>query len=308
MSVRTPAAAVLVAMLLLGCSSAPKQSAQVVDKKNRASEYTDFGNRSYTEGDYAAALTFFEQALAINLSVDNGPGVVKSLCSVGAVHIALGQRPQAEEVFVRARRLAATAGDTVLEVQSAVSLGELLIAEGRSGEARELLAGELRSEGALAGTRDLAILYHTLATAEKKLGRLDEARSHAELALAINTKLKALEDVAANHFLLASIHSKREDYAAALASAQTALETDKRIENSLGIAQDLLAMGIIATRLGRSEQAFDYFERSYGIYSALRLSSGLRSVLPELVDAARRVGRGADADAYAAKLVALGAP
>jgi len=308
MSLRVAAAALLVAALLAGCSSAPRQPTQVVEKKNRAAEYTGIGNRAYIEGDYSGALTFFQQALAVNLSVDNGPGVIKSLCSIGKVHIALGQQPQAEEVFVRARRLAATAGDTVLEVQSAVGLGELLIAAGRSDEARDLLAAELRYEKPLAGTRDLAILYHTLATAEKKLARLDEAKAHVDLALAINRKLKALEDVAANHFLLASIYAKREDYASALASAQAALDTDKGIENSLGIAQDLLALGIITTKLGRNEQAFDYLERSYGIYSALRMDSGLKAVLPDLVAAARRVGRDADAEAYAAKLAALEAP
>jgi tetratricopeptide (TPR) repeat protein len=104
---------------------------------------------------------------------------------------------------------------------------------------------------------------------------------------------------------MASIYSKREQYAQALEYALQALQTDKSVENSLGIAQDLLALGIISSKLARDTEAFDYLERSYGIYSALSYTSGLWSVLPQLVETGRRIGRATEAAAYAAQLEAL---
>jgi tetratricopeptide (TPR) repeat protein len=116
----TPAAPLLLAaaVLVAACSSAPRQPKEVVEQKNRAADYTDYGNRAFTQGDNRGALTFFQQALAINLSVDNETGVVQSLSSIGKVHAALGELDQAQEVFTRASRLATTLGNPPLQVQT----------------------------------------------------------------------------------------------------------------------------------------------------------------------------------------------
>jgi tetratricopeptide (TPR) repeat protein len=305
---RLPLLVLVGVALLVGCSTAPRQPKEVVDTKNRASGYAGFGNRAYAQGDYAAAATFFQQGLALNLSVDNQPGVVQSLCSIGKVHVAVGQLDEAEEVFRRASRLAEALRQPSLEAQCATSLAELLLQRESNAEARDLLVRALAHEKELAGTRDLAVIYHTLGVAEKKLGALDQAQAHLETALAANRALGAAEEVGSNLYVLASVLSKRGDYAGALKYAEQALETDKGVENSLGIAQDLLALGIISTRLGKDEEAFSYLERSHGIYSALRVAPGLRSVLPYLVESARKTGRAPAAEVYAAELRSLEKP
>jgi len=291
--------ALLALVALGGCSTAPRKSAQIVEKKNRAAEYTTFGNRAFAEGDNHAAIVFFQQALAVNLSVDNQTGVVQSLSSLGKVHAAQGELDAAEEVYNRARRLADGLGDPALGAQCAVNLGELYLRRGKAAEARELLTKALEGADKLEGSRDLALLRHTLAVAEKWLGNLDESALQLQAALAINLKLGAVEEVASNYYLLASVASKRQDYATALDYARKALESDKSVENSLGIAQDLLALGIISTRLGALEDSFAYLERSYGIYDALDSSSGRLTVLPYLVESAERAGRSEEAAAYA---------
>lgn len=301
--------AFLALIALLGaCSSAPRQPKEVVETKNRASDFAGFGNRAYSQGDYAAAVTYFQQALALNLSVDNLPGVVQSLCSIGKVHVAVGRMDEAEEVLRRASRQAEALRQPSLEAQCATALAELLLQRERNADARDLLTQVLARAPELAGTRDAAVIHHTLAVAERKLGDLDGAQAHLEIALATNRALGAAEEVASNLYVLASVLAKRGDYAGALQHALEALETDKGVENSLGIAQDLLALGIISGKLGKDEESFSYLERAHGIYSALRLAQGLRSVLPYLVETARTTGRAAAAEAYAAQLKSLEAP
>ena len=299
-SLRRRITAIALILLALGaCSSAPRRKdVTVVEKKNEAAQYTTFGNRSFAQGDYAGARTFFEQALAANLSVDNQAGVVQSLGSLGRVHAAVGELDEAEELYGRAARLAADLGDATLVAQCSVNLGELLLRRDRAEEARSLLVAALAGSGAIAGSREVALLQHTLAVAEKWLGNLDEAERLLLAALETNTKLRSTEDIASNRYMLASVASKRQDYAAAMEHATLALEADKSVENSLGIAQDLLALGIVSTRLGRHGEAFAYLERSYGIYQALGSEAGRLEVLPYLAEAARAAGLDAEASAY----------
>ena len=65
--------------LIVSCSSAPKQTEEITDKKHRAAEYTKFGNSYYNEGRYNQALQFFTLALNDNISVDNEEGIVRVL-------------------------------------------------------------------------------------------------------------------------------------------------------------------------------------------------------------------------------------
>jgi tetratricopeptide (TPR) repeat protein len=296
---------IALAALLGACSSAPRGQSEVLKTRNRASENAEYGNRSYAAGDYAAAASFFQEALALNVSVDNEPGVITSLCSIGRVHAAVGQLDEAEQVLLRASRRADALGRLTLQAQCASALAALDLERGRDAEARELILRALGREKELAGTRELAVLFHTLGVAERRLGALDQAQAHLELALATNRALGAVEETASNLYALASVLSKREDYPGALEYALEALRTDKRVENSLGIAQDLLALGIISARLGNQQDAFSYLERSHEIYSVLGHARGLGQVLPRLVEAARSTGRAEAADAYAAQLADL---
>jgi tetratricopeptide (TPR) repeat protein len=302
-------AALLVTILLVlaaGCSTLPPQPPGVVERKDRAAEYTTLGNRAFEEGNYSAALTFFGQALALNQAVDNEPGVVLSLGSVGKVHLALGELDEAEHVFVRAQRRAETLADPVLDAQCLVNLAELELGRGRPEAARDLLAAVLPAGDALTGTADLAILYHTLAVAERKLGAMDAALTHLEAALAINRRRRLSREIASNLYVTASIHSALGDYPLAAGAAQEALRYDKEMENSLGIAQDLQALGAIALRVDNGPEAFGYLERAYGVYEGLQSDAGRLRVLPELIDAAKKSGRTSDAEAYSRLLLELG--
>jgi tetratricopeptide (TPR) repeat protein len=300
--------AILAAVVALAaCSSAPKQSGEATDVKNRAAEAALSGNTYYRQGRYDLALQYFTQALNENLSVDNETGVVQSYNSIGRVYLAVGMNDQAEAAFVKADAIAVRLGGEPLFVTSN-NLGELAL---RSGDARGAVEiFERAIGGPLAGIppQQLGLLYHNLGSAYKATGDLARAMEWLEKALAVDLAEKLLEEAAADYYMIASVRSKQGDYAAAANNAELALDYDKRTENSLGVIKDLAALGLIAMKAGDPSSAYAWFERSRLAATALGSTADIRSALEGLIASGEALGKTAEVAAHRKALTDLGSP
>ena len=294
-------------LLAVSCSSAPKKAETVTEARNRAAEATDVGNAYYRQGRYDLALRFFSQALDDNTSVDNVEGIIQSSNSIGKVYMAIGSLDAAEEIFSSA--LTRSAGGSVeLFFVSSNNLGELYLQKGEPAKAlatfeQVLSPASGAPSGASSGARagglsDLqrAVLYHNLGAAHKNLGDFAKAREDLEKSLAINIAHKLAEETAADYYMLASVDSKQGNLESAMKNAELALAIDKKIENSVGIAMDLSALGIISLKRKDMAAAYDYFQRSYLVSTTLSMRSDMRKALIELIAVADALGRTAEAE------------
>ena len=250
---RGAAAAVLLAAaglaaLLAGssCSSAPRMSDTVVVARNRAAEATASGNSYFRQGRYDLALRFFTQALELNTSVDNLEGIVQSGNSIGRVSMALGDLDGAEQLFGRAKE---QSGDNRgLAALCEGNLGEVAMRRGDYGKALaifdSLLAGQAGKSGVLTDERR-AMLLHNRGTALKNLGESARALEDLSKSLSLNLAAKRIEEAAADYYALSSLDAKEGRLESAKLNAEQALSLDKKVENSLGIAKDLYALGVI---------------------------------------------------------------
>ncbi len=307
------AAFLILATLLGACSTAPKnKSDEVAARKNRAAEYTASGNAYYGQAQYAEALSFFNLALADNIAIDNEGGVARSYNSIGKVLMATGDLGRAEESFRQALALARRLEDPSLVSQSANNLGEVYLEREDAPEALRLFeealaaAGPMAPRAAAAASAESAVILHNIGSAQKKLGRLDQALDYLNRALAINGELKRHAEMASNHYMIASVLSKKGEFDAARAQAESALRLDKQVENSPGIARDLLALGLISARAGRSTDQYEYLRKSWLIYQTLGLQRDEQAVLTDLADVAERLGKTAEAASYRQRLGELG--
>ena len=73
----------------------------------------------------------------------------------------------------------------------------------------------------------------------------------------------------------------------AVEQASAALENDKRMENSVGIAADLKALGLIHFRAGEVQAAYEYMKKAFLVYETLRIRSQLIDTLEHLEEFAR---------------------
>ena len=267
-----------------GCSSKPKDNGDVYTKKNKAAEYSTYGNTYYDSSMYGQAMDFFKMALELNISVNNEAGMIENYNSIGKVHIALGDETQGEKLFLEAMALAVKLNDPGLYAKTASNLGEVYLRAGKTDKSRGMINEALEKLSGINGENETrAVLYHNAGVLNKHEGNFDEALRYFEMAKSLNEKLERRTELAANYYMIASIQSKLENYPAATASLKSALENDKRMEHSYGIAKDIHALAVVYSKSGEKELSYDYYKKAYLLYNTLRLRDELIEVLQALV-------------------------
>ncbi|MBN2444286.1 MAG: tetratricopeptide repeat protein [Spirochaetales bacterium] len=254
---------------LMGCSSAPNKPDEVVDKKNRAVEYAEYGNNYFNQGMYSQALNFFNLSLAYNGAVYNEVGMIQSYNSIGKVYIALDEMEKADESFLSALNIALLINDSELIAQSINNQGELLLKQKEYDRALEKFMEALKPLKVLAREK-LSIIYHNIGIVYKRKNDPDTSLKYFEKALSINLGKKKHEEIASNYYMISSLYAEKGEYEIAYSFALKALGEDKKVENSLGIAKDFQALGIIMLKTGKEREAYDYFKNCYFVYKSMK--------------------------------------
>lgn len=296
--------AIAALVLLAGCSSAPKPREQVDSVKNQAAQYAAAGNAFFGQGNYPQAQKFFDLALQTNLSVYNLSGIATSYNSLGKVYLAVGDLAAAETDFQNALGVARQIHDAGLTGQTESNLGEVDLARGSYHKALETF------NRALARTEDpnsplAARLDHNIGAAYKGLGDFPSALAFLHKAAEAHLALKDEVELSSDYYMIASVYSKERDYRKATESAEKALAGDEKMENSPGIAADLLALGIIAEKAGNPSTAYSRYYASFQVYKSIGLLPEVKELLGRLVRVARRLGLTEDAASYERALKSL---
>ena len=290
--------AALALLLSVSCSSAPPASDTVNDTKNQAADASTAGNRYMHLGRFDLALQFHTQALQLNTSVDNTDGIVKSYNSIGRTYIAMGDLDQAERILGMALPIASAAGRERLFADTTDAFAQLHLARGQPEKAIAEIEKVLSVPAGTLTAEQTAVLQHDLGTAYKNTGNLSRARELFDTSLAVNTAAGSVEAAAADYYMIASVQSKQGDYAGADSNLQLALQMDKKMENSVGIGKDLYALGLVAAKRKDDAAAYDYFKRSYLVFTSLGLTADATGALEKLVAAADVIGETPESAAY----------
>lgn len=281
------AAAVLAAIALsvAGCSSAPKAPDGVFVRRNEAARLSELGASALQEGTWAEAWRLYAEAYRISTAVDDAQGRFVAL---------EGAYRAAEADPGAPLKSAETGKGWGSPPRNAEAARTLAVSVGRSGAEPELRsrASRLEAEGLLAAG-DYAAAAALAAEAASGL-----SRSPAEKTAALRVRARALKssgdaaaaldalaeaasldkagkrfaDYAADRYLAASILSKSSDYQRARMALTEALDADRRAENPAGIGSDLLALGLVAERVGEPETAAGYYAAARDVFAAARLS------------------------------------
>ena len=293
--------------LMVSCSSAPPKSDTVTAVRDQAAQNSGYAEAYFRQGRYDLALQFFTQSLNENTSIDNVEGITQSYVAIGKTYVAMGSLDMAEDILLRARERARGASPSLLFISSS-SLGELYLAKGDPQKALAVFEEALAMPAASRTPAQTAQLNHNLGTAQKALANFAAALAYFNKSLEINAANKLIEPAAADHYMIASVYSLQGRYEEAAKNAETALALDKKVESSPGIAQDLYALGLIATRRRDTAAAYDYFQRSYLVFVTLGSKPGMRKALIELIAATDGLGRSSEAEGYRKSLADLGTP
>jgi tetratricopeptide (TPR) repeat protein len=300
------ASACAIALILaVSCSTAPKKTDTVTTMKRQAAQDASSGETYYRQGRYELALQFLTLALNEYTSVDDAVGIITVYNAIGKTYMATNSLGMAEAIFLKARESAREVSASQLFLTS-INLGELYLAKGDADQALSIFEETLAMPEKSHTKAQMAILYHDLGTAQKTRGDSAKALEYYGKSLEINLAQKLSAEAASDYYMIASVHSLDGRYPDATLNMNKALELDKKIENSPGIAKDLYALGLIAGKSGDMAAAYEYFQRSYLVYTTLGFLTDRKKALTQLIGAAESLGRTADADTYRGTLAELG--
>ncbi len=282
------------------CSSAPKAPDGRWEVRNRAAAFVESGNRYHDEGRYDQALRFYQLALRDQVSVYDREGMTRTYLAIGTAALAMGDEAAAETAFREARSLAKETAAPALLSRSADSLGRLALARGAYPEALEFFREALADDGS--GTvpeEDRAVILHNTGVALRELERYDEAFASLSEALALNEAARRHGEIASNRYAIAQIRSRQGRYREAVSELMTALEKDRLVENGVGVAKDILALGLVSRYAGERAEAYDWFRKALLIHRALGMEREIPAILRHLSETAAELGRSEEAAAYA---------
>ncbi|MDR1626222.1 MAG: tetratricopeptide repeat protein [Spirochaetia bacterium] len=278
-------------LLLAACSSAPDPHPdEVFDRRNQAARNLEAGNRYFRDARHSEALEFYQLSLEAYIALDEAEGQVTALNSIGKVFFLAGEDDKALDYYTRALALARRRGGAIALLQSANNIAESELRRGGSGQAlgiyREILEDGRTGDS---GAAELAVLYHNMGAFLRDTEKFPEALDSVQKAVDMNRFEKRFTELAANHYLLSSIYFRQNLLGEARENALAALDYDKRMENSLGIAQDLLALGSIAQKAGDTEEAHDSYKRAFLAYRSTGYARGMRNSLEKLIDTSAKL-------------------
>lgn len=255
----------LIALLAVLWMTACSHDAPVRNpRQDQAVELNQRAQRAYQRGEYQVAMGLYEQALQLDIAIENVDGIAVNLLNLAKVSQALGESANSKQYLDRllqdkalnfpAPRLASAA--LQYGVLSLLS-GDQVNAKSWADKATQLCAAECNLSGVIANLR-ANIAVHS-ADAEQAL-------YWSERAVAANRTEAQIEYSNALR-LLAQSKGLGKGLAAAVPILQESLAIDKRLGLPEKIAQDLSLLAHVHQKLGNSELANSYRERAARINS-----------------------------------------
>jgi len=270
----------IAALLLAGCSSAPKTADP--PRVKAALEAESDGARRYARGDYAVAARRFDEAARICASIDDAPGVGRNRLHLARAELAQGRAEAALAV------LAAAAGDGEGPSPGILlTIAQAQLALGRDVAAQQSLAAA--SAGCGSACPQLPGLRLLQARAALAAQRSPEALAHAEAALKLLQDMDEAAETGNAWRIIAAARLAAGDTAGALPAAGAALDIDRRLALPEKIARDWLLIGDIRRRAApgdalRQDSAAAAYRRALDVANAAGLAAIATTATQALAD------------------------
>jgi len=260
----------LLAAMIFSCSSAPKaeNTEAITQSRSIALQLMEQGNKQYDQGNYAGAKQSFQSALNQYSGIDYSRGSILALLALGKTENLLGSQENALGYFRFALEISEKEKDSLQQRNVLNHLADFYLKKSDFEQALEYLNSPVDFETTQLDPVNSERL-RILGTVEKKKQNYDQALDYFEQALSMDQNIYNRANMAADHYLIASIYSLQEKYSLALTALENALSMDKYIEYSPGVASDLTAMGVVASKQGDKESALYYFRRAYFAWKGL---------------------------------------
>jgi tetratricopeptide (TPR) repeat protein len=253
------------------CSTAPKNPDEITILRRTAESQLDLANKQADRGVLGEALLFADEAKRLATITDDSDLLVRTRLSRGNVLFLLGRADEAVAEWNGALAEAERSGNGELAAVSRIHIARgKLLSPGGKASAQTVRDETTRNVALIQKNRYyIAFAWTVIGIAERDLGRYAEAEAAVKRSLEIHTKDRFFELAASDWFLTASFRSLSGNYSGALQALETALELDRRMENSWGLANDWRAFGDVQKKAGNRDASRAAYTRAAEIFRSL---------------------------------------
>ncbi|MDR3020954.1 MAG: hypothetical protein LBU66_08675 [Treponema sp.] len=264
---------ILIVLILASCSSAPKNPGDIITLRSAAEKELILGNREASHGNYETAHAALSECKRKAIITDDWGLIIRSCLSFGNVLFTMSRDDEAFAEWEEAVELAQRHGNRELLAIARVYAARGRLLSGRA-SAQSVLDEVIREMGNIkTDNLHIAFSWQVRAFALRENKSFREAEEAVKRSLDIHLKENSLENVSYDWYLIGSIRSLSGNLQGALQALESAIEFDRRVENSFGLAASWRAMGDVYTKMGNAKgatlSATLAYSRAKAIYSAL---------------------------------------
>jgi tetratricopeptide (TPR) repeat protein len=261
---------VLIILTVTSCSSAPKNTGYTYEMRIYAEADLETGNKEAAKGNFNISINMLKESKRKGILTDDSSLIIRSGLSLGNVLFSVGQEEEAfsewEAALVEAQKL---------DNSELLSVSKIFIARGRLISGRtgaQPVLDEVTREAVNIKTDKLYIAFswQVKGLALRELKNYDEAENAVKQSFAIHDKGKNSENASYDWYLIGSIRSLAGNTEGALEALEKAIDYDRRVENSWGLAASWRAIGDVYRKIGRSDESNEAYNRSKNIYAAMK--------------------------------------
>jgi len=269
---------IFITFVFASCSTKPKVTEDIYNMRVFAERGLDSANKEIAQGNFKSANSLLSEYKRMAILADD-PSLIARVClSYGNALFYTGAIDEAfaewEEAAVEAQR----AKNSELFSVSKAFMAKGNLMSGRLG-AQEVL-NEINKESANIKNDAFFIAYtwQVKGLALRALQRYKEAEDAMRQSLAIHERQKSLENCSFDWYTIASIRSLNERYDDSITALEKAIEIDRRIENSWGLAASYRAMGDVYRKDRKEDKALEAYNRAKNIYTALKNDDEVKEI------------------------------
>jgi tetratricopeptide (TPR) repeat protein len=259
----------LIMLIILSCSSAPKSTGEVNTVRSRAETLLESANKEASRGYYENALLIINESKRNAVLADDPSLIARCSLLRGNILFTLGRTNEAFSEWEYAVAEAQRFGNPELISVCRIFLARGMLSSGRASAQSVLDIVNREAVNIRNDQMNIAVSWQVRGAALRVLGSYTEAENAIRQSLAIQERAGYLENVSYDWYTIASIRSLAGDTQGAIQALETALSIDRRIENTWGLAANWRAMGDVLRKAGREQEALEAYNRSLSIYIAL---------------------------------------
>jgi class 3 adenylate cyclase/tetratricopeptide (TPR) repeat protein len=221
---------------------------------------------SYSRGETARAIAYYQQAAALYGSVNNIQGQAMSLNGIGTTYQEMGRWNDAKENLIRAREVFARTGDELHKAIADNNIGELYRQQGQLKEALRYYTAALASIQQMGGSKYvIAVLHMNLGATHVRMRDAANAMRHLQESRSIFDAIQARDFLAELYGYLAECACIEHRHAAATEIGLQGLSLARELAMKTEEGKCLRILGDIAMAAGDRAGAEPYFIESLSV-------------------------------------------